>query len=178
MKKTIGIIGFGNMGSAIVRRIADSGIISVYETDKGKQKIVTSISNVKAASDNKKLALWFNAGPVGSLSLDPERFRQIITNLIGNAIKYTPRGEVKVETKKDNKKVIIRISDTGIGLTAEEQKNLFKKFYRVRTEETKEIKGTGLGLWISSEIIKNMKGGISVESIKGTGSHFILSFPA
>jgi len=56
MKNAIGVIGFGNMGSAIVRRIAGSGIISVYETDKGKQKIVTSISGVKCASDNKKLA--------------------------------------------------------------------------------------------------------------------------
>ena len=71
---------------------------------------------------------------------------------------------------------IIRVSDTGIGISAEDQEKLFSRFYRVKSKETESIRGTGLGLWITKEIITQMKGKISVESIKGKGTDFILSF--
>jgi len=110
-------------------------------------------------------------------NLDPDRFTQVLTNLIGNAVKYTPRGQVKVLVYEEKERAYIRISDTGLGISAENQKHLFERFFRVKSEETQDIRGTGLGLWITREIIQNMKGGISVESIKGKGSDFIISFP-
>jgi len=111
---------------------------------------------------------------------DKERLKQVLTNLIGNAIKYTPAGSVTVRTSFDRikKSVSIRVSDTGMGISAEDQKGLFSKFYRVRNRETEAIQGTGLGLWITNRIVTDMKGTISVESIKGKGSDFIISFPA
>jgi signal transduction histidine kinase len=110
---------------------------------------------------------------------DPEKMRQVMTNFIGNAVKYTPSGNISVKGGFDDvkKKVVIRISDTGIGISAEEQKLLFGKFSRIRTKETADIPGTGLGLWITNQMVLAMKGNIEVESIKGKGTDFIVSFP-
>lgn len=111
------------------------------------------------------------------LNLDPDKFRQAMNNLIGNAIKYTPEGEVKVTTALEDNRVVIKVIDSGVGMSSEEQKRLFEKFYRVKNEKTKDVRGTGLGLWITKQIVELMNGKISVESIKGVGTHFIVSFP-
>jgi signal transduction histidine kinase len=73
--------------------------------------------------------------------------------------------------------VTIRVSDTGIGISSDEQQKLFQKFYRVKNKDTEMITGTGLGLWISAQITKAMNGKISIESIKGKGTDIIISFP-
>lgn len=111
------------------------------------------------------------------VQVDKNRFKQIVVNFIGNAVKYTPQGEVKVKEYTENNRFYMRISDTGIGMSAEEKEKLFEKFYRIKNKETEEIRGTGLGLWITAQMTKEMKGLITVESIKGVGSHFIVSFP-
>ena len=108
---------------------------------------------------------------------DKDRLKQVFVNFIGNAVKYTMKGEVKVRQYSENNRLYIRVIDTGIGMSEEEKSRLFEKFYRIRTKETEDIRGTGLGLWITAQIVKEMKGNISVESIKGVGSHFIVSFP-
>ncbi len=84
---------------------------------------------------------------------------------------------MKVRQYKDKNRLVIQVDDTGLGMSAEDQKRLFEKFYRVKNEDTATISGTGLGLWITMKIIKEMKGTLSVESMRGVGSHFILSFP-
>lgn len=111
------------------------------------------------------------------INIDIDRFKQIMVNLVGNAVKYTNKGEIIVRQYTEKGRLYLRISDTGIGMTEEERKQLFEKFYRIRNEETKNTRGTGLGLWITAQMIKEMGGNISVESIKGVGSHFIVSFP-
>jgi signal transduction histidine kinase len=111
------------------------------------------------------------------LKIDVSRFKQILVNLIGNAIKYTFKGEIMISQYVEEKNLCIRISDTGIGMSENEREKLFEKFYRVKNPETEKIRGTGLGLWITIKIIKQMGGDLSVESIKGVGSHFIISFP-
>ena len=98
-------------------------------------------------------------------------------NILGNSVKYTKRGEINVEVSTDSKNLNIRVSDTGIGMNAEAQRGLFQKFYRIKSKETKDIIGTGLGLWITKKLVELMKGSISVESIKGVGTHIIISFP-
>lgn len=108
---------------------------------------------------------------------DGTRLRQIFTNIIGNAIKYTITGSVVVDVRTDDKNIVVRVSDTGLGMSAEAQKQLFQKFYRIKTKETQDIRGTGLGLWITRQILHTMKGEISVESIQGKGSDFIVTFP-
>ncbi|MEI6280929.1 MAG: HAMP domain-containing sensor histidine kinase [bacterium] len=111
------------------------------------------------------------------INIDADRLKQILVNLVGNAVKYTLKGEIIVKQYKEKGRLYIMVSDTGLGMTEEERVKLFEKFYRIRTKETEEIRGTGLGLWITAKIIKEMNGIISVESMKGVGSHFIVSFP-
>ena len=108
---------------------------------------------------------------------DKEKLRQVMNNLIDNALKYTKQGSVKVSQFARNGRLDILVEDTGIGIGAEEREHLFEKFYRIRTADTADIRGTGLGLWITARLVKEMKGTISLESIKGVGSHFTVSFP-
>ncbi len=111
------------------------------------------------------------------MNTDEKRIRQVLVNIIGNSIKYTLKGEVVVRAFVEAGSLVVRVSDTGIGMSADEQKKLFQKFYRVRSKETENIRGTGLGLWITGQIVQNMKGTISVESIKGKGTDLIIEFP-
>ena len=131
----------------------------------------------------KEKGLAINCESIDSLpkiSADPTRLQQVLVNIIGNAVKYTPSGSVTVKTSFDplKKTVMIRVSDTGMGISAEDQTRLFGKFYRVKNVETESIQGTGLGLWITNRIVTEMQGTISVESIKGKGTDFIITFPA
>lgn len=113
------------------------------------------------------------------INVNPNRFREILTNLIDNALKYTKRGEIQVEEKVDQSKggYYISVKDTGIGISGEEQKKLFNKFSRIKNRETAGITGTGLGLWIVKNLVQQMGGTITLESMKGTGSRFTVSFP-
>lgn len=111
------------------------------------------------------------------LNLDKDRFRQVMTNLLSNAVKYSEKGQIIVKLNQMHDFVSIRVSDTGIGMSQDQQANLFKKFYRVHTEKTSKIVGTGLGLWITKQIIENMNGRIHVESIQDVGTHFVVDFP-
>jgi len=130
------------------------------------------VDQLKISADEKNLLLEY-AKPKEKLpivSADPERLKQALINLIGNSIKYTEKGSVKITTKAEGDKLEIKIADTGIGMSAEEQKHLFEKFYRAQNEKTKKIIGTGLGLWITKQIIELMNGKIYLESMKGVGT--------
>ena len=113
------------------------------------------------------------------IKINPVRFKQIMVNLLENAIKYTKMGEVEIQTSFSltKKKYFISVRDTGVGISAENQAHLFEKFYRVKTRETAGIPGTGLGLWITREICQKMGGDILLESLEGVGSKFIIFFP-
>jgi two-component system OmpR family sensor kinase len=69
------------------------------------------------------------------------------------------------------------VRDTGVGMTAEARAHLFEKFYRIRNDQTEQITGSGLGLWITRQLIERMKGSITVDSIEGDGSLFTVTFP-
>jgi len=111
-------------------------------------------------------------------SLDRAKFEQVLVNLVGNGIKYTKEGEVEIIIASDAKGHSVCIRDTGVGMDELERKNLFSKFYRVRNDDTEAIQGTGLGLWITKQLIEVMKGTIMVDSIKGVGSQFTVIFPS
>jgi signal transduction histidine kinase len=140
--------------------------------------IAQSIEELRSQAIAKNLALNYKPAeePV-MIDADTNRLKQILINLISNSIKYTEKGSVEISTGVQGKMFAITVADTGIGISSEAQANLFQKFYRVQTEKTKTIIGTGLGLWITQEILKKMNGSISVESIEGVGSHFIVRLP-
>ncbi len=108
---------------------------------------------------------------------DPDRVSEIFTNLIDNAIKYSRAGTVTITHAASPGMLATVVADTGIGLTPDEQSHLFARFYRARNDDTANIAGTGLGLWIIKQYIEAMGGSIRVESEKGQGTRFIVTLP-
>ena len=109
---------------------------------------------------------------------DARQLSQAVTNLIGNAIKYTPDGgSISVRVLQDQHKARLEVKDTGYGMPAEALPKLFTEFYRVRTEATQNIKGTGLGLSLVKQVIDAHDGRIWVESEEGKGSTFFVEIP-
>jgi PAS domain S-box-containing protein len=135
--------------------------------DKGLQLIFKPIPD-----DNIK-----HVTPVYSVNLDNDHIREIINNLTENAIKYTPQGQVLVDVVGTEDKVIVSIKDSGIGIPAEDMPHLFQKFYRVDNVDTRQIGGTGLGLYLCRRLAETMGGRIWVESEYKKGSTFYLELP-
>ncbi len=108
---------------------------------------------------------------------DKVRLQQLFTNLIDNAIKYTPRGSIQITVEKDGENAIVQVRDTGIGIPPEEQENIFKRFYRVDKSRDRKTGGTGLGLAIVKHIAGAHGGTVSVESTIGKGSTFTITLP-
>jgi signal transduction histidine kinase len=109
---------------------------------------------------------------------DPERVRQILLNLAGNAVKFTERGSVTITAGAVDGIVQVAVRDTGIGITAEALPHIFEEFRQVDGNLTRRYGGAGLGLAIARRLAEQMGGTITVESTPGTGSTFILSLPA
>lgn len=115
--------------------------------------------------------------PVFYANVDPDHLREVIDNLIENAIKYTPSGEVAIDVSGDDSHISISVKDSGIGIPAEDIPHLFQKFYRVDNSDTREIGGTGLGLYLCRRLAENMSGSLRVESEYKKGSTFFLDLP-
>lgn len=115
--------------------------------------------------------------PIFYANVDADHLHEIISNLITNAIKYTKEGTVTVDVTGDNDHVYISIKDTGIGIPAEDLPHLFQKFYRVDNTDTREIGGTGLGLYLSRHLAEALGGHLNVTSEYGVGSTFTIDLP-
>jgi signal transduction histidine kinase len=142
------------------------------------ENIVKELSH---SAEEKHLQLIYKATnkKLPQINIDPERLKQILINLVGNAIKYTPSGSVLISTviSTKNNQLEIRIKDTGIGMSAKDRERLFEKFYRVQNQKTADINGTGLGLWITKQLVEKMDGEILIDSIEGVGTQVSLHFP-
>jgi PAS domain S-box-containing protein len=115
--------------------------------------------------------------PLYYVFADPDRLREVITNLFDNACKYTDRGKVSLGLTGDPDVVQVYVRDTGAGIPATDIPHMFQKFYRVDNSATRTIGGTGLGLFICRKIIELYKGRIWVESTVGVGSTFFINLP-
>jgi len=147
--------------------------------------IKSVVSDMQFVAASKKLSLSI-AGAViaGTTSLEqplhvmanPERLREVIMNLIENAIKYTPSGSITVDIKGDGKQVSFSVTDTGPGIAPEDQPHLFEKFYRVaKTAQT--VSGTGLGLYLCRTVVESFGGHVTLSSTPGQGSTFGFVLP-
>jgi two-component system, OmpR family, phosphate regulon sensor histidine kinase PhoR len=127
----------------------------------------------------KSIALEMETGsePIDIMG-NSQNIEEIFSNLISNAIRYTPEGgTIQVSTQDINDWAVVKVTDTGFGISEDELENIFNKFYRVKTEETRFINGTGLGLAIVKSIVKSHHGSIKVESTPGKGTRFSISLP-
>ena len=141
------------------------------------EKVVTTLTPQAKGKDLKFFVETELKEEDTSIFVDPDRFEQVLINLTGNALKYTPKGEVKIKVYEDKKRLVFSVEDTGVGMNSKQKERLYEKFYRIKTKQTKSVEGTGLGLWITKELTEKMKGRIEVESMEGVGSKFIVSFP-
>ena len=141
--------------------------------------LVDEILNIsKVNSEKHKLVIEIAEG-LQEMMLDKEKLKEVMINLISNAIKYSPAGgDVNLRMKMDEANLRIEIQDHGIGIAKEHQSKLFEAFYRVDSSHTAAIPGTGLGLTIVKAIIEHHGGRTWFESEVGKGTTFFLLIPA
>ena len=115
----------------------------------------------------------------GQIYSDKDRISQVVTNLITNAIKYSPHSDqIIITTKLEDNEVIVCVQDFGIGIPGDKADKVFEQFYRVSGNKQHTFPGLGLGLYISSEIVKREGGRMWVNSVEGKGSTFCFALPA
>lgn len=144
--------------------------------EKGLRFIYKPVPDDVAPRGNDRTAIR-SMTPVYYANVDNDHLREIVSNLIENAIKYTPSGDIVIDVSGDEGKVIISVADTGLGIPAEDQSHLFQKFYRVDNTDTREIGGTGLGLYLCRRLAETIGGRLWVESEYKKGSTFYLEVP-
>ena len=132
------------------------------------------VADYESYAQSKPVMLVNNAREMDvAVSADEESLRQVLSNLIDNALKYTPpEGEVRVNVQREGDRVMIEVADTGIGIAREHHERLFERFYRVDKARSRELGGTGLGLSIVKHLCQAMNGEITVRSELGKGSRF------
>jgi PAS domain S-box-containing protein len=144
-----------------------------------------AVDDMQFTAGKKNLTLVYQIGgqtgkaiaPLYYVAANPERLREVVMNLIDNAVKFTPEGGIKVTLEGNEKEVGISVSDTGVGIAAEDMPHLFQKFYRIDNSATRTIGGTGLGLYLCRRVIELFNGRIWVESKPGQGSTFRFTLP-
>lgn len=154
--------------------------IKIQEVTFNPKQLVETIFNLlKQNALDKDILLLYDVEPSLDTNLisDPYRVKQVLTNLISNAIKFTQNGHVKIVGKKVEDKLVFEIQDSGIGITEEQQTHIFKEFTQAHPDIEKQFGGTGLGLTISKRMVNLLGGTISVESELGKGSVFTFSIP-
>lgn len=134
--------------------------------------------DMKPAIVNKKLEFRVNIpAPLPHIIGDKIRLSQVLKNLIGNSLKFTDCGFIGLNAEKKDNHILVTVEDTGIGISKDELRKIFTKFYQAYTGEDRNNEGTGLGLFISKEIVKKHNGEIWAESEIGKGSRFIIQLP-
>lgn len=117
------------------------------------------------------------APEVGPITSDRRRVKQILVNLVNNAVKFTEKGAVRVECQTRDGQLVTRVTDTGIGIKPEDLDKLFVTFQQLETGLARNYEGTGLGLTISKRLVERLGGEIRVESEWGVGSTFTFTLP-
>lgn len=146
-------------------------VFSLQEKAKNKGIFLSFVPGETDAAGSR------NISPMYFTYADRDQLREVISNLVDNGVKYTKQGTVTVDVKGDPQTVSVTITDSGIGIPPEDVPHLFQKFYRVDNTDTREIGGTGLGLYISRRLIESNNGHIGVSSTYGKGSTFFVQLP-
>lgn len=171
-----------------------NGILDISKIEANKMEISNTKYNIKTESENlyklikprigeKAIEFVMNIAPDVPTTLygDKGKVKEIMTNLLTNAVKYTEQGEINLEisciNKNDNSTIIISVEDTGRGIKPEKIDKLFTKFERLDEDRNTTLEGTGLGLAITKRLVEMMNGKIIVQSVFGNGSKFTVYLP-
>jgi len=157
----------------------ESGTLHVAVERCDAAELASAVAAAAQAHLPANLTLSLDVEPdVPAVAADADKVRQILTNLLDNAVKYSPDGgAIRVGIARHDAFVRFSVSDEGLGVPAPEHARIFEKFYRLDPELTRGVGGTGLGLYISRELIRRMNGRISIRSDEGLGSTFTVELP-
>ncbi|KAA0216479.1 MAG: hypothetical protein DYG94_04845 [Leptolyngbya sp. PLA3] len=158
----------------------DSGSLSLQRGDVRLSQMFDELADdYKAAAADKEISLTFDLPPkLPVISGDRDKLALLVHNLIGNAVKYTPRGgAIVVRFEEQETRYVLEVNDTGIGIAPEEVEKVFDRFYRARDARVGTITGTGLGLTLAREVARLHGGDVTVDSRLDQGSTFTLWLP-
>lgn len=180
------VLGAGKHLLSLVEEVIDIGKI-----EEGKLKLAPAnielcslvqslkelMTPLSAKNNNEFKVIHKNVDPSICLYQDPTRLRQILVNLLGNAAKFTESGTITLEIQGQNKLIVFRVLDTGIGMSKKQQERIFEEFEQAHQDVEKRYGGAGLGLSISHKLSQLMGGSLSCTSEEGKGSAFELRLP-
>ncbi|MCD6271058.1 HAMP domain-containing histidine kinase [bacterium] len=163
----------------IVARLRENGVFKIQEKFSLNELIEEVIRSHRAFADASNIQIETESleEPV-VLATNRTMLKTVLENLVNNAITYNkPQGKVKISLKREPKRIIIAVADTGIGISKQDQKYLFQKFYRGSNATQINTRGTGLGLYIVKEVVKKLGGKVWYKTKLGKGSTFYISLP-
>lgn len=168
--------------SRLIRALLDSHLIESSNLQLEKQRVVINeivasvVEDMKNMAASKNLPIIIDIPDLLVIEGDTERLMQVFSNIVENAIKFTITGEISITGEMEDEKAHIRISDTGIGIPEDKLDKIFDRFYQLDSSNRRKYGGTGLGLWISKNIVEAHGGKIWAES-KNSGSTFHILLP-
>lgn len=155
-----------------------SGKLAVEIAETDLNELVTNvIAELGVSAQEKSITLNFTNDKEALVMVDKNRLHQVLVNIVSNSIKYTKEGEINIVLIEKTKFIELRVQDTGMGISAEDQNKLFAPFFRVKSDDVSKITGTGLGMWITKQLVELMGATIFIESIKGVGTHVVVKLP-
>lgn len=161
----------------------ENSVFTLHKEKYNLSEYITEGMNQTIKSFNYKQKIILNIEPNIQMNIDRTSFPSIILNLVENAVKYSPENSTitiglksSYSKASEDKKIILSVADEGVGISDEEKKNIFQKFYRVGNEEVRKTKGTGLGLFIVNYLVEQHSGIITVKDNAPKGSIFEVTF--
>ena len=157
----------------------EKGSLHIKMVDVALRPIISEVlSTLLLDAHSKRISLVQQGAEEVAAKADVDRLKEVLTNLVSNSIRYTPEGgKVVVELRKEGGFAKILVTDNGIGISDEDQTHLFEKFYRADNEQTRVVKGSGLGLFITKQLVEKMGGQVGVTSKKEEGTTFYFTLP-
>ena len=155
----------------------ETGRVEVHPEETDLARLVSQCLAAVAPHVAPGVSLEQELGDIDRLHTDPDRLRRALSNLLGNAAKFTTSGRIRVCARREGARVQLSVSDTGTGIAAADLPNIFDAFHQVARKGETALQGTGLGLAIARLSAELLGGGIAVESREGEGTTFTLTLP-
>ena len=155
---------------------ADAVEFELVECD--LEEVAAGVIDSAALHLPESISLDLSVDGAAPIRCDENKLRQVLVNLVDNAVKYSPEGgRVELRVRSENGSCLIEVADEGLGIPADERERIFEKFYRLDPQQTQGVGGSGLGLYICRELVERMNGRLRVESEPGKGSRFTVELP-
>jgi PAS domain S-box-containing protein len=156
----------------------DAGAVEIDATECDPAEIAASVIDSAAMHVPEDISLALDPDGSPRIVCDENKLRQVLVNLVDNAIKYSPGGgRVEIRLRRETSHCLIEVVDDGLGIPMDERNRIFEKFYRLDPQQTKGVGGSGLGLYICRELVERMNGQLTVASEPGRGSTFTVELP-